>query len=365
MSEPIRILHVVGRMDRGGTETLLMSIYRNIDRKKIQFDFAEHTESESAYDSEIKSLGGRIFHIPKYNVINHINYIKYWRKLFDENNFSAVHGHINSTAGIYLKIAKNYNIPTIVHSHNINTGIGIKSKVKKIYNRNINIVSDYKFACSEDAGHSLYGPNFNDFKVIKNGIEVDKFIYDSQKRTMKRRELGISEDSFVVGHIGNFNPVKNHEFVLSLFKDIYRELNNSNLILIGKDVEKNIKNTISNSDLLKSIIFLDSRSDVPDLLSAIDIFVLPSKVEGLGLSLIEAQASGLVSFASNNVPKETHITNLLHYLPIGNANSNQLWATEIMKYQQYVRENKEKEIIDSGYDIRSSVSYLESFYSDI
>lgn len=365
MSKPIRILHVVGNMDRGGTETLLMSIYRNIDRERVQFDFVEHTNFESAYDSEIRSLGGRIFRIPRYKVFNHFNYIKYWEDLFTENEFTAVHGHINSTACIYLKVAKSHNIPTIAHSHNVNTGIGIKSKVKKLYNKNINLVSDYKFACSEDAGHSLYGANFYDFKVIKNGIEVDKFIYNHKKRSEIRKELELPEDSFVIGHIGNYNPVKNHQFVVSVFEDIYGGVNESKLILIGKDVENNIKNTISNREIVNSILFLGSRSDVPDLLNAIDVFVLPSKIEGLGLSLIESQASGLVSFASTNVPKETKITNLLHYLPINSVNSVSTWAKEIVKYQEYLRVDKRKEILENGYDIRTTASYLETFYTNI
>lgn len=365
MSKPIRILHVVGNMNRGGTETLLMSIYRNIDRKSIQFDFVEHTNLESAYDPEIRSLGGRIFRIPRYKIYNHFNYIKHWEKLLTENEFAAIHGHINSTAGIYLKVATSYNIPTIAHSHNVNTGIDIKSKVKKIYNRNINSVSDYKLACSKDAGHSLYGANFDDFKVIKNGIEVDKFIYNPVKRIEIRRELDLSENSFVIGHIGNYNPVKNHEFVVSVFEKIHTELSESKLILIGKDVEDNIKNTISDSEIIKSIKFLGSRADVPDLLNAIDVFVLPSKVEGLGISLIESQASGLISFASTNVPKETKITNLIHYLPIDNPNSANIWAEEILRYQGYLRVNLGSDIIENGYDIKTIASYLESFYINI
>lgn len=177
MDKTVRVLHVIGGMNRGGAESLIMNIYRNIDRTKVQFDFAVHTTEKCSYDDEIRELGGRIYRLPKYNIINHFKYVYAWNKLLRTQKFDYVHGHLDSIASVYLKIAKKHNLYTIAHSHSISSGTGIKSFIINIYHKGVNKYSDKKVACSVEAGHWLFGRNNNvQFQVVKNGINANKLV---------------------------------------------------------------------------------------------------------------------------------------------------------------------------------------------
>lgn len=365
MYKPIRILHVLGRTDRGGAESLVMNIYRNIDREKIQFDFAIHTEDRCDFDDEIESLGGRIYHLPRYKVYNHLNYKKAWNDLLNKNNFKAIHGHMNSTASIYLKIAKKKGITTISHIHNINAEGGFKSKIKEIYKKDINDISDYKFACSIEAGHWMYGKDNKDFVVIENGIEVDKFLFNEEVRIRKRRALGIRENEILIGHIGNYRPVKNHKFALEVFKKVYQQNNDYKLAFIGADVRENINLEKTSSRCKKNILFLGSRSDINELLQAIDIFILPSISEGLPIASIEAQAAGLKCIISDKVSKEVACTKNVIFLPINNTDSYNIWSESIIAEANYKRNKTDKNIKYGGYDILKTSLYLGEFYESL
>ena len=215
MSDPIRIIQVFAQMNRGGAETMIMNLYRMIERSQIQFDFIVHTNEECAYDNEIRSLGGRIYRVPRYNGKNHFEYIKSWNKFFKTHpNYKIIHGHVRSTASIYLKIAKKFGLVTIAHSHSTSSGTGFSSIVKNILQYPIRNIADYLFACSEQSGEWLFGKNAskrNNFVILKNSIDVKKFVFNERVRFEKRKELKI-DDKFVIGHIGRFIPSKNHKF---------------------------------------------------------------------------------------------------------------------------------------------------------
>lgn len=362
MTKPIRILHVLGRTDIGGAESFLMSIYRNINRDKIQFDFAIHTNDKCDFDDEIERLGGKIYHLPKYKIYNHIKYVSEWKRLLNNKKFDVVHGHMDSTASVYLGIAKQKGISTISHIHNTNGEKNIKSVIKRIYRRNINDVADYKFACSDAAGKYLYGNQSDDYVVIHNGIELEKFLYDSNKRLEIRKSLGISDNDIVIGHVGNYRPIKNHKFILKLFENLNSRIKNAKLVLVGANVEENLKKQAIDLGVDDKVLFLGARSDVSSLLQAFDIFVLPSISEGLGISLIEAQASGLKCFVSENIPKEAEVTDNIYFLPIKNVSDIDLWSDKIVEEIGYNRENMKSEIEKNGYDIIETVKYLEQFY---
>lgn len=365
MTKPIRILHVLGRTDIGGAESFVMSIYRNINRDKIQFDFAIHTNDKCDFDDEIERLGGRIYHLPKYKIYNHREYVSEWKRLLSNKKFAVVHGHMDSTASIYLRIAKQKGISTVSHIHNTNSEKNIKSLIKRLYRRNINDVADYRFACSDAAGKYLYGDQRDDYVVIHNGIELEKFLYDSNKRLKIRKSLGISDNDFVIGHVGNYRPIKNHKFILKLLENLNSRIENVKLVLVGANVEENLKKQSINLGVDDKVLFLGARSDVSSLLQAFDIFVLPSISEGLGISLIEAQASGLKCFVSENIPKEAEVTDNIYFLPIKNVNDIKLWSDKIVEEIGYNRENMKSEIEKNGYDIIETVKYLEQFYLHI
>ena len=186
MKKPERILHVLGSLNMGGAETLVMNIYRNIDRNKFQFDFVVHGNTIGKYEKEILALGGKIYHIDEYRVYNHLKYKKIWSVFFKEHpEYKIIHGHMRSTASIYLKIAKKYGLKTISHSHSISNGKGVKSIVKRILQHNIPKYADYMLGCSQKANIWLYGKK-NSLKdnclILPNGIDNQRFVFDAKER---------------------------------------------------------------------------------------------------------------------------------------------------------------------------------------
>ena len=157
MNDPIRVLQVIGIMNRGGAETMIMNLYRNIDRQIVQFDFVENENDGAFFDEEIRNLGGQIYHCPRFTGKNYFTYRKWWKEFFDNHHeYKIVHGHIGSTAAIYLKEAKNHGIVTIAHSHNID-GKNRKQFFYNILSYPTRNIADYLFMCSKQAGIDRYG----------------------------------------------------------------------------------------------------------------------------------------------------------------------------------------------------------------
>ncbi|MGB5824672.1 MAG: glycosyltransferase family 1 protein [Proteocatella sp.] len=369
MSKPIRILHVLGRLDMGGAEILIMNWYRNIDRSKIQFDFIIHTEEKCFFEEEIRLLGGKIFRVPRYIGINHFEYKKSWEDFFEKNNsYKIVHGHMRSTASIYLKIAKRYRVATIIHSHSTSSGSGISSIAKNILQFPVRYVADYLFACSKNAGEWLYGKRMckkEKFHIIKNAINIEKFMFNNEIRLNKRTELKL-EDKFVVGHIGRFDYPKNHVFLIEIFNEIYKLNNKSVLLVVGDgELRSKIEDKLNKLGLSDNAIFTGNQLDVSDLLQAMDVFVFPSLYEGLGIVTIEAQAAGLPCIVSAAVPKEeTKITDLIKYISLKCDASN--WAKEVTNFNKISnRENMHKKIVEAGYELKSACDEMQEKYSII
>lgn len=327
----IRVLQVLGGLNRGGAETMVMNLYRNIDRNKIQFDFIKHTESKCAYDDEIKELGGRIYSIPKYKVYNHFQYKKAWEKFFEEHSeYRIIHGHVRSTAAIYLKIAKEYGLYTIAHSHSTSSGIGIRAIIKNILQFKIRYIADCFMGCSREANEWLYGKKIANSEkciILHNAIDVEKYTYNEDIRNKLRKELNIKEDEMVVGNIGRFSYMKNHKFLIDIFEKLCKT-ENCKLLLVGDGELKNdIQNIVKNKHLESKVIFTGVRSDVNEILQAMDIFVMPSIFEGLPVTLIEAQASGVPSLITNIITKEVDITPLIYRENL--KNEPLIWANKI------------------------------------
>ncbi|MCL2773487.1 MAG: glycosyltransferase family 1 protein [Oscillospiraceae bacterium] len=362
---PIRILQVFGILNRGGAETFIMNVYRNINRSKIQFDFIVHSEEKGAYEDEIEKLGGKIYRVPTYKGKNHFKYKKAWCNFFKTNlTYRIIHGHMRSTASIYLKIAKQFGLKTIIHSHSTSSGKGLNSIVKNIMQYNIRYIADYLFACSKVAGLWLYGNKFckhSNFYIINNAIDTEKFIYNEEIREQKRKELNI-ENKFVVGNVSRFAPPKNHMFLLDIFSEISKENSNTALMLVGDgELRGEIENRIEILGLKDNIILTGLRSDVNDLLQTMDIFLFPSLWEGFPVTLVEAQTSGLHCVVSDSITEEGKITNLAEYVSLKKSTS--YWAEQILHYTNgYERKNMQEEIIKAGFDIKKTAYWLQKFY---
>jgi len=358
----IRVLQVFSVMNRGGSETMIMNYYRNIDRSKIQFDFVVHTKKKGAYDEEIKSLGGQIFHIPFFYGYNLFSYQKAWHSFFQLHpDYKIIHIHYFTIAGAILPIAKKYNITTrIVHSH-----IAVKTipfirfiRLHSLRFFAIRNATD-RFACGSDAGFFFF-KNKN-FVVMNNAIDAEKFKFNPSLRNKIRSKLELN-DKFVIGHIGRFNIQKNHAFVIDVFKEVLNLNKNAVLLLIGEgSLKQEMKDKVLNLGLEDKVIFTGIRPDIQELLQAMDVFLFPSLYEGLPVTIIEAQAAGLKIIASDTISKEANITDLVQNYSL--EKSPALWAEIVYNNgNKYIHKDTLVEIIDAGFDIKSNVKWLENFY---
>ena len=369
MSEPIRVLHVIGIMNRGGAETMIMNLYRHIDRSKVQFDFVENSSEPAVFDEEILSLGGRIYRCPHYNGKNHFTYVKWWNDFFKAHpkEYPIVHGHLGSTAAIYLSIAKKYGVYAIAHSHSSGTDHSFHSYLYRVMAYNTRNVADYFFACSEAAGKDRFGRKVisgDHYAVLNNAIDVNRFSYNPSVRKAVRDELGIGQNQLVVGHIGRYTKEKNHEFILKIFSELKKMDSNARLLMIGDGpLHTQIMQAAGQLELSSDVIFTGVRSDVERLVQVMDVFVLPSLYEGLGIVVIEAQAAGLPCCVSDAVPLEAVLTDLVERRPL--ADGADTWARWILSRGHTQRQSETAKIMQAGYDISTTTAWLQNFYESI
>ncbi len=366
MTEPIRILHVIGSMNCGGAENMIMNLYRNVDRVKVQFDFLVHTDKLGFFDEEIESLGGKIYRVNKFKGANIRQYRLQINRFFDEHKeFSIVHGHIGSCSHIYLGIAKKHGMFAIAHSHSTKpTDISVKNIMYKLFSLKTRKVADFFIGCSLKSGEYRFGKklvNSDRFAVLKNAIATSCFVYDENLRNETRSEFGI-EKKAVIGHIGRFSYPKNHDYLLDIFAEFAKINKNAVLVLVGDgELKKEIENKVCDLGLEGRVIFTGIRKDVNRLLQAMDLFVFPSHYEGLPVTVVEAQASGVPCLVSENITDEVCITDLAERLPINVPAS--VWSEKIMNIMSGSgRKNMSEEIKRAGYDIATTAEWLTKFY---
>ena len=359
----IRVLHVIGSMTSGGAEAFIMNYYRNIDRSKVQFDFAVRTNEKCFYDDEIESLGGKIYRVPAFNGLNPISYKRGWEEFFKEHTeHSIVHGHLGSAAAIYLKVAKKFGKITIAHSHNTNPPkINLREVAWRFWSYPTRNIADYLFACGKQAGIDRYGKK-KGVIVINNAIDVEKFQYNIEARNKIRKEFGIADDKFVIGHVGRFNVQKNHSYLIDIFNKVHEVNKSAVLLLLGSgELEETIKEKVKEYNLNDSVIFAGVRKDLYNIYSAMDVFVFPSLFEGLPVVSIEAQTSGLHFISSNAVKKEANITGLIDFIDLDA--DIQTWVDKILEFSNgYDRKINLSVISNAGYDIKKQAKWLEEFY---
>lgn len=346
----IRVLHVIGAMDRGGAESMIMNFYRKIDRSKYSFDFLVHEERECDFDKEIRELGGNIFRIPRYKIYNYSKYKKEVKKFFAaHHDYDIVHGHICSYINIYSSIAKSYGIKTIAHSHSANFGFSLDTIFTNVVSFHTKFIDDYFIGCSKRAGLDRYGSKIvesNRFDVLCNGIDVTKYRFDEMKRNELRAKLGI-EDKLVIGHVGRFTYAKNHEFLIEVFNELQTVRPDSVLLLFGRgELEDDVKTQVQELHIENKVQFMGVVSNVYDYLNALDVFVFPSRFEGLGIVLIEAQASGLPCIINDTLTGEINLTDQVRRISLNAPKIN--WVNTILDAKVENRLN--------GYEIVTSTS---------
>lgn len=357
----IRILQCVNNMHRAGLETVLMNYYRHIDRDKIQFDFLMHRAERSDYDDEIESLGGRIYRAPRLYPQNYPAYFIYMSRFFREHpEYRIVHSHIDAMSYLPLLAAKRAGVPVrIAHSHSAGIDRDFKYPLKLVFRSLLPSVCNYRVACGRKAGDFLFGAG--EYAVVPNAINAETFVYSEALRVEKRRELGV-EDAFVIGHVGRFSAVKNHEFLLKTFASISDILPEARLILAGSgETEQKTKTQADKLGLISRIHFLGSRDDVQELYQAMDVFVMPSFFEGVPGGAIEAQFAGLPCLLSDRISEEVAFTDSCRFLPL--ERGADAWAQEIIAVAGANRDRKAVEC--PCYDIRKAACSLEEYYSQL
>ena len=366
-TRPIRILHVIGRMDLGGAETLIMNLYRHIDRNNVQFDFVENTEKAAAFDSEIRSLGGRIYHCPHYNGKNHFAYVKWWDRFFKEHaaEYAAVHGHLGSTAAIYLRTAKKYGLHTIAHSHNTK-GVGFGDLIYRAYAFPTRFIADRFFACSRAAGIDRYGKKVGADPerciVLHNSIDTKHFAYDPRLRAETRAKLNVSDEELLIGHIGRFVPQKNHTFLIDIFSEVCKIHENSKLLLLGKeDAAQTVRRKVETLGLTDRVILAGVQNDTSPYYQAMDVFALPSLFEGLPVVMVEAQTAGLPCIISDKTP-EACILNDELVTVCELSDCAERWAACILEKAKKTRIDGSEVIAANAFDIRQTAKWLEDYY---
>lgn len=357
--QPIRILQCVSNMDRAGIETMLMNFYRNIDRDKIQFDFLCNKSKPGDYNEEIKSLGGNIYVSPGLNPFKWFKYQKYMKELFKKHpEYKIIHCQNEAMGFPALYAAKKCGIPVrIAHSHNTVTRKDFKWPIKIVYKYLLRTVATDYVACSHAAGKYLFG---KDVKVINNAIDSQKFIFDEKVRKQIRKQYNI-ENKFVIGHVGRFEPQKNHEFLIKLFNEYQKKDSNAVLLLIGTgSLEEHIKELVKRLNIQDKVIFTGSIPNVNEMYQAMDMFILPSFHEGLPVVGIEAQAAGLKCIFSNTITKEVKITENTKFLSL--KSDITYWIKAINGCKKYKHTNTQKRLVKEGYDIKNTTKNLEKFY---
>ncbi len=354
----------------GGIETYLMNYYRNIDRNKVQFDFVNIYDKKLYFQEEIEKLGGKIYNVSSYYKSSK-KYIQEVATIIEKNNYEIVHCNMNSAVFLYpLKAAKKGGAKVIIsHAHNASSDKGpLKSM---LHNINKNFIGNYAntfFACSDKAGKWFFNKkirNSRSYYIIKNAVDTNKYEYSEATRIKKRKELNISDECFVIGHVGRFNKQKNHTFLVEVFNKIKKESNKEvKLALVGiGPLEDSIKEQAKKLGVYSDIIFLGQRDDVNELMSAFDLFILPSLYEGLPLVGVEAQASGLRCVLSSEITKELNILTSLNTFISLDENVKK-WEKEIMKKKTFDRKKASTIVKDKGYDIKTNTQKLLEIYKN-
>ncbi len=356
---PIRVAQVVGKMVNGGVEAVVMNYYRHIDREKVQFDFIVDEDSTVIPKDEIEKLGGRVFIVPPYQKLN--KYIPALIKLFKENKYKIVHSHINTLSVFPLFAAKRAGVPVrIAHNHSTAAkGETKKNILKYVLRPFAKVYATHYAACSKYAAEWLFGKKTvaqGKVTIFNNAIDLDKFKFDENVRNEVRKELGI-EDKFVIGHVGRFCYQKNQEFLVDIFEEVYKQNPNAVLMLVGdgpdrEKIEEKIKN-------IGGVILLGNRTNVDRLYQAIDIFVFPSRYEGLGIAAIEAQVCGIKTIISEAVPNDAVISSNTEQLLLEDGAGS--WAEKILSVKIYDRAFVYSEI----YDISIQADKLTEFYEGL
>ena len=359
-----KILNVVGAMNTGGTETMLMNLYRNIDRDNIQFDFISFDNDKAYYDDEIESLGGRVIRISNPKSIKEI------KKIIKENGpYKAVHAHTQFNCGFSMIAAKQCGVGIrISHAHtNLdNNGNIIKDIYSKLMRYIINNYSTKVLACSDDSARCLFGEKAikdDKYSLFQNLIDYNTIINPNYEEVEQFKKDNDLNNRLVIGHIGTFKESKNQRFLIEIVKNLSDI--NVKLLLVGDGSMKDeLQELVNKYNLNDKVVFAGIRKDINNMLSCMDVFVFPSVFEGLGMVLLEAQASGIPCVVSDAIQPEVDLgLGLINKLSLND--DVQSWINKILEVRSKKILNKDviiKSFDEKGYSLDKCISRLKQIY---
>ena len=366
----ISILMVLGNTGRGGAQAYVMNILRNIDWSRFQIDIAACGSSPGDFRSEMESLGCRVQIIPYFKVTNYISYKKAWNKLLSENHYDIVHAHATNAASLFLKLAKKHGCSTIAHSHSAGyRGSAIVQLVKKIFSRGTKHFSDDWFACSDKAAIRLYGKNYASspkYYNIPNAINAEKYLFDNNVRKRIRMQYGIGEDEILYGHVGTFSAPKNHMYLLDIFEVLNKRKSNIRLMMCGEGIlMESVKQYAHEIGIYDRLIFTNNVKNVNEHMMAMDTLIFPSVFEGLPVTIVEAQATGLPVVMSDVITREVDLTDVVSRCSLQSPLYK--WADTIEKCCVEIdnRQKYNKLIIDSRFNMNTSIVELMRLYEEL
>ncbi len=364
----IKILMVFDSLGRGGSQAYAMSILKNIDRSRFSVDFVESHVMAGGYDNEILELGSKIWILPRFKVYNIISYYKAWRDFLSLNKYDIIHGHISNSAGIYLRIARKFGCKTIVHSHSAGYRGNIIEKFgKSLFAKLAKSSADLWFSCSALASIRLYGKDYAKYSkhyILPNAICVSDYKFDNLVRDSIRKQFNVSSDTKLYGHIGSFTPPKNHVFLIQIFAKICKFENNAKLMLCGDGPLRNeIEMLIKSLGIEDKVIFTGVVSMIYRYLMAMDIMLFPSIFEGLPISVIEAQVTGVPVLYSDVITKEVALTDLAQRMSL--SENALAWAKRAMTIYNTDKMRAYVTIEKSAFNMEFSIKQLESLYCSL
>lgn len=369
MKKPIRVLQGIVANDKGGLTSYICQNYRYIDKSKIQFDFITYDDTLD-FQKEFENMGACFYKLPRAS--NILKYYFIMKKIQSVNHYEIVHYNMSYANIVPLLIAKLVGIKrVIIHSHStqIDSKSNVIRKLKEcfhsVFKNALPIIADDYFACSTEAAEWMFPKSIIDnhkYNICHNAINTKRFAFDEAIRKKVRDELSINEETLVIGHVGRFTYQKNHEFILDVYSEVLKKRNNVILMLVGSgELEEEVKEKARVLGL-NNILYMGQRNDVNELMQAMDIFLLPSRFEGLCLVGIEAQCCGLPCLFSDAITKEVGITHLAHFLSMGTTAE---WVNEIIyKYNPIQRVDMSKATKEAGYDISNEIKKVEVTYLD-
>lgn len=355
-----KMVHIVGNLAPGGMGSFLMNLYRNIDREKVQFDFIVMGEKKQNYHKEAQELGATIYKVTGLSK-NPVKYFLEIRNIIRKNRYDIVFRHTDvATIAIDLLAARMGGAKRrIPHSHSTDSKhVAVHKLMRPML---VASATDY-FACSKPAAKWMYGSRIAENKqyhLVKNGIDLERYVFDPDKRNAKRKELGLADENLVIGHVGNFVYAKNHLFLLEIFAEVLKQNPSARLLLAGDgELRSEIEQKIEELDIKEQVRLLGLRNDIADLLQAMDVYLFPSVYEGLPIALVEAQASGLPCVISDTIAPESKMTEHIEAyslkMPI------EEWAQKVIEKSKRERKDSTEILRKAGYDIKDTARFYEN-----